>query len=441
MRFGLAITAILSGASASVDDVDVHIDKTLTGNHGKINAVRAPVSLSSSSNSEKEQHFVLSPSEDSNIEDTPTSNRIAPIIGSRKLHNSILDKEDYDIKGKAVTLDESSTFNTNTVEFCSKNVLGVLMPCSSKEDASIDESNLLGHNDDTSAATVVDDEGVHHFYLAPEHYYLDTVDGESLDTKEEVKDHRQLRSDNDCEAYCSSFERPVISVYYGSEFQSLINDCTGADTSDCPYYNTPLDCWITSQVTDMKYAFFTQFDFDDPLGCWDTANVNKMNYMFASTNAFNQPIKSWDVSNVEDMRGMFARTVAFNQHIESWDVSKVSNMNSMFKNAGAFNQSTELWNVSKVEDMIGMFWYAPQFNQCLSTWADKTTGTVETKYMLNASGCPSQSDPDPNVGPWCQGIGEGCYAPTTSPTYYPTRSKKAKKTKKNKGNKQSKESK
>ena len=241
---------------------------------------------------------------------------------------------------------------------------------------SIDESNLLGHNDDTSTATVMDDEGIHRFYLALERHSLDTVDRESLHTKEEIKDHRQLQSDtycgSSCESYCLASGRPKILVS-GSNFQSLITNCIDG-TGCAAAYNVPFNCWETSKVTDMYYAFIYKDTFNKPLYCWD-------------------------VSNVTRMKGMFAYSI-FNQSIESWDVSKVT-------------------------DMINMFYSANTFNQCLATWDDKTVA-VDTSLIFNNGECPFPAT-NQNVGPWCQ-ASTVCSTPalcsTTSPTASPSGSLK-----------------
>ena len=61
--------------------------------------------------------------------------------------------------------------------------------------------------------------------------------------------------------------------------------------------------------------------------------------------------------------------------------------------------------------MTIMFFEATSFNQCLSTWAEKTSGTVNTFHMLLNSDCPNGiKSPDPKVGPWCQNFQQGCVA-------------------------------
>jgi len=50
-----------------------------------------------------------------------------------------------------------------------------------------------------------------------------------------------------------------------------------------------------------------------------------------------------------------------------------------------------------------MFYGASSFNQYLALWAYKT-GNVSTVSMFDDSGCPVTTDPEPNKGPWCQGV-------------------------------------
>merc|ERR1711865_370605 len=92
---------------------------------------------------------------------------------------------------------------------------------------------------------------------------------------------------------------------------------------------------------------------------------------------------------------------------------------SMFDNASDFNQPLDDWDVASVTDMLYMFYEAPKFNQCLLTWADKTSPNVSIYDIFINSDCPNK-DPDPSVGPWCQGEDEQCYAPSNAPSAPPT---------------------
>jgi len=199
-----------------------------------------------------------------------------------------------------------------------------------------------------------------------------------------------------------------ISVQYSSmEFNQPVDSWDVSKVTDMHamfYYsefNQPVESWVTSKVTDMAFMFGSALQFDQPVNQLDTSKVDFMAGMFYEAYAFNQPVESLDTSQVIDMSQMFEKAYAFNQPVESWVTSKVKNMSYMFQNANNFDQPVESWDVSKVTDMHEMFYYAQTFNQCLSTWVEKT-GAVYTNGMFYGSGCPSQSDPDSNEGPWCQ---------------------------------------
>ena len=70
---------------------------------------------------------------------------------------------------------------------------------------------------------------------------------------------------------------------------------------------------------------------------------------------FNTDINNWDVSNVTNMMQLFANATVFNQPLNNWDVSLVENMMNMFVSAKSFNQELDSWNVGLVENMEGMF--------------------------------------------------------------------------------------
>jgi len=72
--------------------------------------------------------------------------------------------------------------------------------------------------------------------------------------------------------------------------------------------------------------------------------------------------------------------------------------------------------VASVNSMASMFFKAAAFNQCLSLWAGKgkALSGVSVGDIFYGSGCPDKANPDPLVGPWCQGENEGCYATPTS---------------------------
>ena len=134
-------------------------------------------------------------------------------------------------------------------------------------------------------------------------------------------------------------------------------------------FNSNINDWNTSNITNMKGAFFAAINFNKPLNNWDTSSVTNMSGMFARADVFNQDIGNWDTSSVTDMSVMFYEADAFNQDIGNWDTSSVTNMSGMFDNADAFNQNISNWDTSSVTDMSRMFYNASSFsNHDLSGW-------------------------------------------------------------------------
>ena len=250
-----------------------------------------------------------------------------------------------------------------------------------------------------------------------------------------------------CSEYCGQFgDRPVIedsTVSFQKQVQGFLEtpqdspiNCwnvssvrsmaSAFELGDLGSFNSPLNCWDTSAVTDMSRMFSSgtfskRHAFNQPVGSWDTSAVTDMSYMFFYASSFNQAVDSWDTSAVTDMSGMFEFAFAFNQPVYSWNTTAVIDMSDMFLQADEFNQAVDSWDTSAVTDMEYMFFSAVKFNQCISTWASKTPDTFAPKgtfNMLEDSGCQDKYDPNPNVGPWCQGCGICSASPTLASCCY-----------------------
>ena len=85
----------------------------------------------------------------------------------------------------------------------------------------------------------------------------------------------------------------------------------------------------------------------------DLSEVTIMRLPFAGT-SFNSTVNNWDVSNITDMNNAFRLAGNFNQPVNNWDVSNVTDMQNMFNAASAFNQPINDWNVSNVENMANI---------------------------------------------------------------------------------------
>ncbi|KYG70044.1 membrane associated lipoprotein [Bdellovibrio bacteriovorus] len=162
----------------------------------------------------------------------------------------------------------------------------------------------------------------------------------------------------------SATDAPVLTSL-ASGFRGLFQGATN--------FNSDINHWTTTAVTDMRDMFAGAAAFNKPLGNWDVSNVTDMSAMFGGAVAFNQNISSWNTSNVTDMAFMFFEASAFNSPLaksgSSWDTSKVVSMAGMFEDADAFNQDIGNWVFTgSMTNMDQMFLNADSFNQNLSTW-------------------------------------------------------------------------
>jgi surface protein len=223
----------------------------------------------------------------------------------------------------------------------------------------------------------------------------------------------------------------MFTFYDGHDFNQPIGEWNTSSVTSLAFmflgndsFNQPIGGWDISSVTFIDAMFKNAVAFNQPIGEWDTSQVKLFYNLFASDyniGTFNQPIGEWNTSSVYTMFNTFRGAINFNQPIREWNTSSVTTMQYMFDQAFAFNQPIDEWDVSEVADMSYMFKNATSFSQCLSTWAGKT-GDVNTNLMLVSSACPDYSDPDQNVGPWCQNFGQGCFRPGLEPSFAPSSS-------------------
>lgn len=163
----------------------------------------------------------------------------------------------------------------------------------------------------------------------------------------------------------SATDAPVLSSLVAPGFRGLFQNATS--------FNSDINHWDTSTVTDMSNAFAGATAYNKPLANWDVSNVTDMTAMFGSAAAFNQNISSWNTSSVTAMDVMFFEAYAFNQPLvhsgNAWNTSNVTSMSGMFEDATAFNQDISSWVFgASLTSMEQMFLNASSFNQNLSAW-------------------------------------------------------------------------
>ena len=145
-------------------------------------------------------------------------------------------------------------------------------------------------------------------------------------------------------------------------------------------FNQPLNNWVVSSVTNMSGTFVAAMKFNQNINSWNVSNVTDMSNMFGNADDFNQPLNNWVTSKVTNMSGMFSMASKFNQDINSWDVSKVTNMSGMFDGAKVFNKPLNNWDVSKVTDMSSMFRYTDAFNQDITGWNVSAVTNMQSMF-------------------------------------------------------------
>jgi len=115
-----------------------------------------------------------------------------------------------------------------------------------------------------------------------------------------------------------------------------------------------LNCWTTSQVTDMDYAFRSS-DFNPTMDQWDMSRVTSMVRTFSAASGSNigEMIALWDTSNVKDMSYAFEK-FSGPLRIEQWNVSGVTNFMGTFQQADAI-ANVASWDTRSATNMERMF--------------------------------------------------------------------------------------
>ncbi len=149
-------------------------------------------------------------------------------------------------------------------------------------------------------------------------------------------------------------------------------------------FDTDINNWDVSNVTNMSEMFFNATSFDKPLDYWNVSLVENMNLMFYNANSFDKSLNTWNVSKVTDFDRMFEKAKMFNQPLDNWVLSpQLTKLNRMFWEASRFNQPLDNWVTNKITSLFGTFRLAGNFNQDLDTW-DVSKVTTMAKLFFGA---------------------------------------------------------
>lgn len=128
-----------------------------------------------------------------------------------------------------------------------------------------------------------------------------------------------------------------------------------------------------------NYSFSMTFTYGDPQTVFTTlpqdapvVDTPILSNLFSACTVFNSPINNWDVSNVTEMRMMFVDAVAFNQPLDSWDTGNVTDMYAMFYSQArdygysnwqmAFDQDISNWDFTGLSSSQGLQYFGRGLN-------------------------------------------------------------------------------
>ena len=136
-------------------------------------------------------------------------------------------------------------------------------------------------------------------------------------------------TDQQCSDLCAAQRETSLKLPAGTSMATAVRDYLenkAKGVTPASDYGDDINCWDTSEITNMYAAFRQQADFNEDIQCWDTSNVTNMEAMFQLAHNFNQPLGRWDVSSVQKMDMMFQAAWRFNQALDGWDTSNVQSM-------------------------------------------------------------------------------------------------------------------
>ena len=178
------------------------------------------------------------------------------------------------------------------------------------------------------------------------------------------------------------------TILYGTSMENIFLSASIAEVSG-------IHLWDTSEVIDMRYAFFGAKNFNANISTWQTDLCLSFDRTFFNAESFNQNVSTkevikdgstyiaWNTKHVESMYSTFYGAHAFNNNDQEfyWSTFAVKTFESMFRDATSFNKdiSTKLvtvggeyvfvaWDTSQATNMIRTFQSATSYNQPMSNW-------------------------------------------------------------------------
>ena len=111
---------------------------------------------------------------------------------------------------------------------------------------------------------------------------------------------------------------------------------------DSHNFNSNLNRWDTSTITDMSSTFGNCEKFNSPLNNWDTTHVTDMDLLFFGAESFKgDGLSEWQTPVLTGLHFTFYDTPQFDVNLSGWNVTKVTSYSNAFKDSG-ISQAT--WN-------------------------------------------------------------------------------------------------
>ena len=185
-----------------------------------------------------------------------------------------------------------------------------------------------------------------------------------------------------------------LSAWNVARVQTMAHFMDGAASFG---YTGDLSAWqVSSQLTDLSYAFRNTGRMDADFAHWNVQNVITMEGTFHTAASFTgRGLDTWQTSSwaLQSLAETFMDTWAFNADISSWNTAHVTDMRATFESATAFNQDLSAWNVSSVTNLVDTFRGAAQFNQNLCAWRAMLPRGTDLERTFGDSACPDTSTP------------------------------------------------
>lgn len=220
-----------------------------------------------------------------------------------------------------------------------------------------------------------------------------------------------------------NYQNETVNWNFGDKTNLLRMDYTTRMFRNCKSFNGSFgSSWNMSNITNMKAMFYNCVVFNKSIGSWRPGSGHKngltdTSEAFSACRKFNSELNSWDTSRVTNMSEMFNMLPTyqgggvFNGNISGWNTSNVADMSGMFE-MGDFNGDITNWNVTNLVNAANMFQYCEKYNKQsgLSKWNPTKLENVYAmfngnKAMVNSNLNSWKVAPLTNMSRFLQGTG------------------------------------